>query len=623
MERNIQKIGLVNLAALLVVGGAAELVSRYANSAAGQIGALFLGVGFLVAAVCSFQMRLKKREHLEKMEFDELRKAPAGAALFTQEAETFPARRARAQFERYFIPAFAVVAAVLQGLASVLGWKWLAGATPPQAAQVAITMALWAMFALVFFILGKFTAGIARLENQRLLRPAASYLLLGAFIGFLVAVAEAAVMFDFLQVDLIVARVFCVLLGLVAAEILLNLLLEIYRPRLKGQEVRLLYESRVIGLLGQPGGLITTAAQALDYQFGFKVSQTWLYQFLEKALAWLILLQLSVLFASTTLVIVQPQEQMLLERFGLPVQGREVLEPGLHVKWPWPIDKAYSYSTREIHTFYIGFIPDPELDKDKTIVWTRAHSKEEFNLLVASRERLSADNANGPSADQAVPVNLLSVNIPVQYRIRELRAWAYNHANAAQLLENLANREMVRYLVNVDMDDIMGPGRLKAAEQLRQRLQARADENKLGVEVVFVGLQGIHPPVKVAGAYEEVIGAMQEKETNILAAQAYFNEKIPVASADASNLVNTADSRRVTKVALAAAEASQFTNQITAYQAAPGVFTQRSRLEALVRAIAPARKYIVAATNTQDSIWLNLEDKLRPDLLDIPLSNKK
>ena len=74
----------------------------------------------------------------------------------------------------------------------------------------------------------------------------------------------------------------CALLGLIAVETLINLVLEIYRPRVKGKVERPLYESRLVGLLGQPEGLITTAAQALDYQFGFKVSETWFYRFFRE-----------------------------------------------------------------------------------------------------------------------------------------------------------------------------------------------------------------------------------------------------------------------------------------------------------------------------------------------------
>src|SRR5207248_2140213 len=190
-----------------------------------------------------------------------------------------------------------------------------------------------------------------------------------------VAGTEAAAFFGFPKVDLIVAYGLCVMLGLTAVETVVGLVFEIYRPRMKGQAARLLYESRLIGLLGRPGGLITTAAQALDYQFGFKVSETWVYKFLEKALAWIILLQLGALFASTMFVIIEPTEQGLLERLGRRVSGHGVLEPGFHLKWPWPIDIVYRYPTRQVQSFVVGEVPQPDSDKDQTVLWTRPHSR--------------------------------------------------------------------------------------------------------------------------------------------------------------------------------------------------------------------------------------------------------
>src|SRR5581483_1741504 len=117
----------------------------------------------------------------------------------------------------------------------------------------------------------------ARLEGQQLLRPGASYLLLGAYLIGLATASLAAAEFGFPRVDHYVARALCVILTLVAVETVLNLILEIYRPRTRGEQARVLYDSRLIGMLSQPESLITTAAQALDYQFGFKVSETTIF----------------------------------------------------------------------------------------------------------------------------------------------------------------------------------------------------------------------------------------------------------------------------------------------------------------------------------------------------------
>src|SRR5512138_2809824 len=127
MERNLEKNGLTNLILLLSVGVATLSVALYTKSLSGQIAAGFLGMGVLVAAVSWFQMRLEDRERIENLEFDEVTRGGASSAtLFdTQEAEAFPARRAREQFEKFFAPGFAILLLVVQAGGASWLWRWL------------------------------------------------------------------------------------------------------------------------------------------------------------------------------------------------------------------------------------------------------------------------------------------------------------------------------------------------------------------------------------------------------------------------------------------------------------------------------------------------------------------
>ena len=70
--------------------------------------------------------------------------------------------------------------------------------------------------------------------------------------------------------------------------------------------------------------------------------------------------------------------------------------------------------------------------------------------------------------------------------------------NPTRCCNMIANREVVRYLVSVDLDEIMSQGRSEAANILRERIQAEADKRALGANIIFVGLQDIHPPSNVA-----------------------------------------------------------------------------------------------------------------------------
>ena len=617
MERNIQKNGLVNLMAAVVMFIATFVVTCFVNSLAGQVASVFLGLGALVAFVSWFQMRLAENERLEKLEIDEMARAKGESALFdAKESEIFPARRARETFEKFFVPGFGVLLFLLEAGAAWLLWRWAGktnNAIVPDRAMAALS--LFAIFALLLFLLGRFSVTIARLENHRLLRPGASFLLAGAFICFFTALGVAGVKAEFFRADFYIARGLCVLLGLMAAEMLVTLLLEIYRPRVKGKIARPLYDSRLIGLLAQPESLFTTAAQALDYQFGFNVSETWFFRLMQKHLPTLLLAQLAVLLLSTSIVFIEAGEQAVLEHFGRPAG---VLLPGAHFKLPWPMDRIYRYRTEQIQSFSVGFTLDAESEKQRTVLWTVPHDKE-YNFLVGNRVKAGAHGENGDTNDtfKAPPVSLITVSIPVQFQITDVMAWAYNNAEPAELLQSLGTREVVHYLAGVDLNDVMSQERAAGAEQLRQRIQTSADERKLGAKIIFVGLQDIHPPTTVAGDYEKVVGAEQTKLAKILDAQAQAIRTNALAGARAFTTTNVADATRQRLAISAFARGALFTNQLPAFAAAPSVYQQRAYFQAFAESTANARKYVLLVTNTTDVMIFNLEDKIREDLLNL------
>ncbi len=619
MEQNRTRLTLLNLGALLVAGGVGIATARSAHVLSGQVAVCFLGLGFLVTLVSYFQMRLAERERLERLEYDELTKSPSASALFNKEGAGLPARRSREQFEKFFVPGFGIALMLGEIAGVLLLWRWLGGLALVPMERPLFAAVVFGLFALVLFLLGRFSVTLARLEKQRLLQPVASFVLANAYVCGAVALAIIAAYAGAVRADLYVARVLVAMIGLVGVETALALLLEIYRPRVKGAEARLPHDSRLIRILSQPESLFTTAAHALDYQFGFKVSDTWFFQFLRRSFAWILFAQLALLLLSTTFVVIETGEQALLERFGRPVAQPPVFGPGVHFKWPWPIDKIHRYRTEQIQTFTVGIVPEEQRDQEKTVLWSVSHYKEEFNLLVAARD--TAPNVEG--ARKSPPVNLLSVSIPVQFQITNLAAWAYNNREPDQLLEKIATREVVLYLVNADLNEIMSRGRSAAADELRQRMQAAADSRQLGARIVFVGLQDVHPPVAVAERYEKVVGARQSIEAKVNRARAYATQTNALAGSIARRTVLRAEADSVRRKSIALARAASFTNQIPAYRASPEVYQQRAYLQTLAREGTGTRKYVIATTNTDDVILFNLEDKFQRDLLDIQIPAPK
>ena len=477
MDRSTQKNGTVNLAAALAIFVAALAVRVYSASLATQGALIFLGLAGLVAFWSRFQIRLEENERLEKLEMDELARS-RGASLFeSKDSGSFPARNAREQFERFFVPGFTILLFLLEAAGSF--WLWFESSkntAVQNEANAWASAALFGIFTLLLFLIGRFSVTMARLQNNRLLRPGASFVLAGAFVCLFTALGISGVKINYPGADYWVARGMCALLALMAVETLLTLLLEMYRPRVKGKVTRPLYESRVVGILAQPESLYSTAAQTIDYQFGFKVSETWFFQASKRNLPILIVVQLAVLFLSTAVVFIDAGEQAVLEHYGQP---QRILGPGAHFKLPWPADTVYRFRTEQIQSFAVGYTNDAQSEASGVVLWTVSHAKEE-NFLVGNRATQTAGGTGTNDAASAKPVGLISVSIPVQYQITNLMDWVYKNTTPQDLLESLATREVVHYFAGSDLNDVLSHGRLEAATTLRDRIQAAVNEHHRG-----------------------------------------------------------------------------------------------------------------------------------------------
>ena len=618
MDRNTKSKGLVNFLVLLAFGCAVFAVGRLANSLAAFVACAFFGLGTLVAFVSWFQMRLEEREAAEKMEIEELSRTKTSSTLFdAKETAFFPARSSREQFEKYFVTGFMVVLMILEIAGAILIWRGLSKLDfmGIPANRMMMATGLFAGMALILFMVGRFMVTISRVENNRLLRAASNFVLLGSYLSILCAAAMVGDKVDFPKADLYLAKVFSVVLGLVALETLITLIFELYRPRLKGKVARPLYDSRVIGLLAQPEGLVATAAQTLDYQFGFKVSETWFFRMMKERVLQVLILQFALLILSTCVVFIEPGEQALLERFGKPV-AENVLNPGAHLKLPWPVDKVYRYRTEQIQTVRVGPAQKEENEDHKLVLWTVSHVKEEVNYLVANQYDSESDaSATSPDSRKVPPVSLLTTSIPIQYQVTNITAWVYGHENSSNALLRLATREVVRFLVSVDMAELMSVKRLESSQALAERIQAAAIARNLGVKILHVGLQDVHPPLKVAPDYQKVVAASQQMKARIVAAEGDAIRTNNLAGAQALSVINQAEAARIKLELTASARAAAFTNQIPAYNAAPSVYVQRLYAQTFPRAVANARKYILVSTNTDHVITFDLQHNATDDFI--------
>ena len=576
----------------------------------------YMVLAAVVSAALWCRLRFHRLAEEEIRDESAARKRDTSSSLFDrseEEEDPISFVHARRQYERWFVPSFAPLFVLLFGY---WGWRLYAAAGQPMDEPTqrlfAASFLIGQSFAL--FLFGRYLLGLSRIPDNRLLRGAGVLILLAAlgsvFSGIAAIIAEVA----WPPADLIARQILSIYLLVLAAEYLINTIGWLYRPKRVDRSVTT-YESRLSGLLTDPVTWTSGIAQTIDYQFGFQVSETGAYRFIRRALLPLVLVQVLLLYALSCVVVLGPEEEAILERFGQPAMedGEPViLTGGLHLKRPWPFDTVRRHPARRIQVAHIGYIKDPDEPRPPLMLWTRPHYLHEEPFVVASRDLMARPDTD----DAAVPVNFITVNVPIEYRITNLYHYVYNHADPDAVLRMLAYRGLTRELAGRDLIELLGEERREAGAALHAYLQQAVDEQAVGIQIVFAGLHGAHPPIPVAPAFESVIGSLEERETSVLEARAYENRILPLAHAEADELGWLARADRARRVDTAQADADLFMTRLAIHEELPRVYTSRLYLDSLRRALMPVRKYVVAVSPDLEVIILNAEERLRPDLLD-------
>lgn len=453
-------------------------------------------------------------------------------------------------------------------------------------------------------------------------RRAASGALFLLVAGLLLATAHAGA---WARLDL-AGYAFAAVAALLGVEGLLLLVLELYRPRRPGEEQRPVYDSRLLGLVSAPADLARSIARTVDYQFGFAISQTWFYRFLERWVAPIVAFALLVLWALSSLVVVQPHERALVRRLG-HLRAGVLLEPGASLKLPWPIDEAIHVPQARVQSFITGgheVNQTVEGTRERTVLWTEAHKRDDdhsdehaagdddADMLV-----LLARRGTGEAGDSASAVNLLATAATITYRVRDAVAFTTGVEDARGLLEVLAERELSFMLSGADLDELLvDRGRRGAA--LRERVQAAADAHGLGVEVTAAHLTELHPPPEVGPSFEAVTAALERREAVILSAKAHANRVVPAARAEADRRRRVAAVAARGQVALVKADAERFVAQRLLDRAAPGVFRMDLLLRALIESTGEARKIVVGSSSGAEvETDLDLSEKVTAEQLNL------
>ncbi len=625
--------------------------------------------GLLVWGVLIAQFYQRTLAEQEKLDVSQLSKAADEGTIFSGGADRMAmmavAQKRLAFLEKWVVPVSAILIATYQIVMGLLLFKGKVLDMSPAWSgpkHLLLSAVLMAAISFIAFLFSRYATGMSAETEWKPLRAGGSYLLATALLGFSLAISLALAQFKHSQGLVVLNYVIPLLLIVLGVEVVLNAVLDIYRPRVAGQYSRAAFDSRILGLFNEPGGILHTVSHTIDYQFGFQVSQTWFYKLLEKAVFPLILFALLILYLMSSFVVIGPGQAGVVERYGIAVRD---LSPGLYAKWPWPIDIVFVHPVDRVQKITIGYAG--KQTDEKAFLWGVKHYEEEYNLLVAVQTDSSDDG------DGAVPVSIVQASVPVLYRISDVRKYIYNHKDSRELLEAICYRELTRYAVSakIETDDtesnsqqsLLGAGRMAAANELQRRIQDAVDKADLGVEIILLGLQGVHPPPEVTKEYQEVIAAVQEKQAIVLTALAQKNKILTelggsIAKVDALydlalaferskeqgdtqkteqlrselqtafgsvqgnvfRILRQAESYAFEQVNLAQGEGLRFDGQLEAYHAWPEFYKKLQRLMTLEETLEDVRKYVVVAENEDALVYIvDLQEKLTQSLYDMDL----
>jgi len=485
--------------------------------------AMFLGLPvWATLTVVFYQHKLERIEALEAELY--AGSSVAEASVFEESGSDLNVQASKLTWlHKWFLPFVSLVVGVTYVALGLLRFpipesnaEEIIYAAPPETGWA---IAIGVGIAAIGFVFARFVAGMAKQNVWMLLHAGSATSVLAALLGGLIAVAHflhAAIQKDFL-LELLPTVIPVVMVAL-GVEIFLNFVLNLYRPRTAGQTMRPAFDSRVLAFVAAPDRLAKSVSGAINYQFGFNVSSTWFYRLLSRLVLTLVVLCAALIWAMSSVVIVQPGERGVVVNNGRFV--REV-GPGPVFKAPWPISRVVTFPAESVNEFVIG----EKVEEDGPILWTKSHSANPLYVIVQPTSVVAEEN------DSRASVSLLVAEIPVHYVVRngELRSYldlAQDGPSSEpdrmrrEFLRSLASRIAIEHLSTLRVDEAVGAGRISLAIKLREKIQLSFDEYNAGVHVTFVGIAGLHPNEDVAPSFEKLVASDQVKQAATERAQA-------------------------------------------------------------------------------------------------------
>ena len=269
---------------------------------------------------------------------------------------------------------------------------------------------------------------------------------------------------------------------------------------------------------------------------------------------------------------VNPDELGVVMRFGKPNRDAG---PGLHFRWPFPVEEVRLPKVTEQRTTPIG-------KRAGDVMATRgAVSGGENSLMLTGDE------------------NIVDLSFVVYWRIdtKKVQDYLFNIQKPEETVREVAESAMREVVGQSALQSLLTEGRQKTEVAVQRLMQSVLDSYGAGVRIDQIQLREVDPPQQVIEKFRDVQAARNERDTLQKQAQTYADGVIPRAKGEADRILAGAQGYKDQTVAEATGQAARFVKIYDEYKKAPDITRQRMFIEMQERVLSGTDKIIIDNKN--------------------------
>lgn len=203
--------------------------------------------------------------------------------------------------------------------------------------------------------------------------------------------------------------------------------------------------------------------------------------------------------------------------------------------------------------------------------------------------------------------NLVSVDVAVQYRVKDPVKYAFDVRDPEDTLRQLLQSSIRDVIGGADLESLLTAGRSGIADKTRAMMQKALDGYGTGLRVTSLSVQDVQPPDKVQEAFADVSKARSDEQHVKKEADAYANQILPSANGEAARRIEEAKAYKAKVIDRAQGEADRFTQMLAQYRQTPEITRSRMYLDAMDQILTKASKVLVGVDSSSPVLYLPLD----------------